>query len=83
MKHFIKLLVSICFSLFASYCLFICLTHTAAKEYVLFYTICAAIFSLTVPAFMFSMWHYIKYQEKKIKQLCDLIEKIEKIISDN
>ena len=76
MKHIIKLLASICFSLFASYCLFICLTHTAAKEYVLFYTICAAIFSLILPAFILGMWHYIKYQEKKIKQLLSLLDKV-------
>ncbi len=83
MKHFIKLLVSICFSLFASYCLFICLTHTAAKEYVFFYTICAAIFSLTIPAFILGMWHYINYQKRKIKQLLNLLDKMIQIKSDN
>ena len=59
-----------------SYCLFTCLIHTPVKEYARLYILCAGIFSILVPAFMLSMWHYIRYQAQEINRLHNIIDKL-------
>lgn len=76
MRCFIKIISNISFSLFTSYCLFTCLIHTPVKEYARLYILCAGIFSILVPAFMLSMWHYIRYQAQEINRLHNIIDKL-------
>ncbi|RHG54184.1 hypothetical protein DW253_12115 [Ruminococcus sp. AM22-13] len=82
MKKIFKALTSLLFIAFMSFCMFHCFTSKVTNHITLYY-VCAAIFSCSVPIIICIMWHYINYQERKIKQLLNLLDKVIQIKSDN
>lgn len=81
MKKIFKALTSLLFIAFMSFCMFHCFTSKVTNHITIYY-VCAAIFSCSVPIIICIMWQYINYQERKIKQLLNLLDKMIQIKSD-